>query len=146
MTSWRDSASEASQADLDGLLNAAIEMASRLLISGRGFAPFSVTTSTDSEDVVGMVQTGGDAPASESPTLVEQLVEIMRGERDQLRAAAIVSHVRLKSQDTAAISVELEHVEGAVMAAVLPYSKRRFSKKLEYGELQGMDSDARIWS
>lgn len=145
MTSWRDTASEASQADLDDLLNSAIEMASEFVVSG-GFAPFSVTTSVNGDHVVGIVHPGGDVPPDEAPALTAELVEILRRDRADLRAAAIVTHVRIVSQDTAAISIELEHVEGAVTAAVLPYAKKRFSKKLEYGELQGMDSDARVWS
>ena len=72
------------------------------------------------------------------------LVQGVRGNRDRFVAVAFVSDVRTSESD--AVRVELEHSEGPAMAVLLHYRKRRLRKGVEYGRLAGMASTRAVWS
>jgi len=143
MTSWRDTASEAAQDDLDGLLNNALPFAQQMLEKNGEFYPYGVAFDETGEHRM----IAGDPDGSEHPPSLEVLailVEGMRSQRRELRAVALVSDVRLADSD--AIRVELEHREGPCMAVVLPYRTRRMRRGVEFGALAAASGNPQVWS
>jgi len=65
----------------------------------------------------------------------------------ELRAAAIVSDVRIKNPDSDAIRLEVEHREGVAMAVLLSYriQKRLIGREVAYGDMIGEAADQKIW-
>ena len=70
------------------------------------------------------------------------LYEGLASRTQELRAAAIVSDVKLGSGEDA-IRVEIEHREGGVLAVVLPYKKS--GRNVTYGNLAALPGERRIW-
>jgi hypothetical protein len=117
MTSWRGSASQQAQDDLDGLLNASLPFAQEMLDKRGEFSPYAAAITVSGETRL----IAGDPGEGEQPTsaaVTQVLVEGLRGERDTLRAAAVVSDVRRSDSD--AVRVELEHEEGQAITVLLP--------------------------
>ena len=67
-----------------------------------------------------------------------------RNMRSELRAVGICSDVRATDSD--AIRVDLEHSEGAAMAVLLPYTKKRFGRGIDYSTLQAGVATNRVWT
>jgi hypothetical protein len=141
MSSWREFTSQQAQDDVDGLLNAALPFGQGMLEKHGEFFPYGVALNDDGESRMVAGYTGDEHPPSLE--VLALLVDGLREHRDGLRAAAIVSDVRTTESD--AIRVELEHREGACMAVLLPYSKRRLRKGVEYGDLAATAAEPRIW-
>ena len=143
MTSWRDSASDLAQADLDGLLNALLPFAQRELEKLGEFFPFGAIVTAHGETRL----LGADAMQEERPnsaSIISMLLTEARNNRDELRAVGICSDVRATDSD--AIRVDLEHSEGAAMAVLLPYTKKRFGRGMEYSALQADVATNQVWT
>jgi hypothetical protein len=144
MTSWRDSASATAQQDLDGLLNVTLPFAQQQLDKHGEFFPFGAVVNADGTN--GLVAPDpaatGERPASSQ--VLSLLVQQTREMRSELRAVALCSDVRLADRD--AIRVELEHSEGASMAVLMPYKKKRLGNRIEYGDLQAGTATPSIWA
>lgn len=125
MSSWRDTASAQAQADLDGLLNAALGFAQHQLAKRGEFFPYATAVTTDghAEMIAAPPNPANDRPASSD--VIASLVEQLTARRHQLRAAAIVADVRTAELGGDAIEVSLEHAEGPALRVLLPYTKRR---------------------
>ena len=142
MTSWRDSASQQAQADLDGLLNITLPFAQQMLAKRGEFYPFGATVNAGGETRLLGGDLGQEHPASAD--VLSLLVEGLRLERADLRAVALCSDVGLS--DSEAIRVELEHRDGHAMAVLMPYKKKRFGRTVEYDDLRGGTADKQIWT
>ena len=143
MPSWRDTASQQCQDDLDGLLNMTLPFARQMLDKQGEFYPFGAVMSTGGE--AGLL--GADPDQGEHPASAAALAAMLAGIRDHragYRAAATCCDVRLPDSD--AIRVELEHQEGQAIAVLLPYKKKRFCRGVEYGELCGATANRQVWS
>jgi hypothetical protein len=141
VTSWRDSASQQAQDELDGLLNAALPFAQQMLDKNGEFYPYGVGL-TDAGDREMLAAPSDDAhPPSDE--VLTQLLDDVRQRASSLRAVAVVADVRANDGD--AIRVELEHREGAVMTVLLAYKKRRFGRGVEYGGLSAGTAERRVW-
>lgn len=143
VTSWRDSASQQVQDDLDGLLNEVLPFAQQFLAEYGEFYPYGAAVTSDGETII----VGGDPDQGDHPStddVLQAVVSGLRENRDNLRAVAMVSDFRLA--DTDGVRVELEHREGQSMAVVLPYRRRRFPRGVEYGEMQADQGDRKIWT
>jgi hypothetical protein len=140
MTSWRDSASELAQADLDGLLSAVLPFAQQQLEKRDGFLPFGATVSTDGELRMTAADVG-EHPGSLA--VLDALYAGVRTASNSTRAAAFVVDVKAGGGD--AIRVELEHVEGPTMAILMPYARSRFRGTITYAELQAGTSQPHVW-
>jgi hypothetical protein len=143
MTSWRDGTSPETQDDLDGLLDAALPFAQQQIETHGEFFPYGVAL--DSDGTLGML--AGDPDGSEQPASLDVLAVLfdgLRSQRDQLRAIAVVSDVRLADSD--AIRVELEHREGPAMAVFLPYRRSPILEGFEFGDLSAAPADRQVWS
>jgi hypothetical protein len=142
VTSWRASASQQAQDDLDGLLDSSLPFAQEMLDKHVEFFPYAAAITTSGETRL----IAGDPGEGEQPTSVavlQVLVEGLRAERDTLRAAAVVSDVRRSDSD--AVRVELEHEEGHAIVVFLPYQKKRLRRGVEYGQITAGPGDRQVW-
>ena len=132
MSSWRDSASEEAQADLDGLLDLALPFAQEMLGKHGEFFPYAVALDEAGEARM-VAGHDGDDDQPASAAVLGLLTEGLRHERDDLRAIALVADVRLTDSD--AVRVELEHRDGHALA-----------RGLDYRELVAVAGDAHVWT
>jgi hypothetical protein len=143
VTSWRDNATQQAQNDLDELLNASLPFAQQMLEKHGEFFPYAVAITAFGETRL----VAGDPGLGEQPTSAEVLHMLLgglRAERDTLRAAAMVSDVRLSSSD--AVRIEVEHQEGQAIVAFLPYGRKRLRTGIEYGDLTAGSGDRQVWT
>lgn len=145
MTSWREHASPQAQADLDGLLEPALGFAQQQLAQHGEFFPYAVVVRTDGETemVAARPDATNDRPASAD--VITACRTTLAERRDQLRAAAIVADVRLTDGGDA-IQAELEHTEGPALTILLPYSKKRFGRGIDYGQLRAAAGTRHVWA
>ncbi len=121
MPSWRDTVTEQAQADLDGLTDAAVNLALETIAARGEFLPFALAVSVDGERVV----IAPDDPTSAKSTVVEQLAAQWRAVtalKDSLRAAAVALNVTLSDARRDGIEVSVEHREGAAIGLIFPYT------------------------
>lgn len=145
MSSWRDTASPQAQQDLDTLLDTALGFAQQQLDRHGEFFPYAVAIDTS-----GQVETIAARPDStdERPTsadVIESCIAAVISQRDYTRACCIVADVRVRDLDSDAIQVDLEHTDGQALTVLLPYVKKRLSRKIEYGQLRARSGQRRIW-
>lgn len=146
MSSWRDRVSAQAQQDLDGLLDAALGFAQQQLVDRGEFFPYAVAVGTDGE--VEMVAGRPDADDEHPPSadVIDACVASLVSQRDHMRAGAIVADTVLAEGSGDAIRVDLEHVEGATLTVLLPYAKKRLSKKIDFGQFRAQAGQGQIWS
>jgi len=109
-------------ADLDQLLSASLEAATRLLSVDGEFYPFAVAMTEAGELVAPAVEPEQEQPTADA--VVELLIEALRDGRDAIRAAAVVSDVTIAGDpgdERDAIRVELEPRVGDAVTVVVPY-------------------------
>jgi hypothetical protein len=142
MASWRDTASQVAQDDLDGLLDLTLPFAQEMLGTRGGFFPYGASVSID-----GVTQlVAGDPGQGENPRSEDVISVIVNGftsDRDGLRAVAVVTDVRLTDYD--AIRVELEHRDGQSIEVLLPYDNTRVGEGVEFGALAAAPVPPRFW-
>jgi hypothetical protein len=144
MASWRESLSEEAQADVDRTLNEALPFAQQLLDRHGEFFPYAVKMAVSGD--IGVV--AADPGQGEHPISTDVLSVLYQGltlERETLRATGVVSDVKTGSPPSDAIRVEIEHREGAALAVYLPYTKKRFGRGVNYGDIQAASGERRIW-
>jgi hypothetical protein len=143
MASWRDSASEVAQSDLDGLLNTLLPFAQQELEKLGEFFPFGAIVTAEGETKL----LGADKMQDERPdsaSIISMLLAAAQNKRDELRAVGICSNVR--STDSDAIRVELDHSEGTALAVLLRYSEKRFGRGIEYAGLEASLAANQVWT
>lgn len=143
MAGWRDAASQAAQDDLDGLLDAALDLAQPQVARNGGFHPFAVTVSVDGEQGIAMI--GETDPSGDGAAEERSLIESVAGGSSGLRAVVVVTDVRLSQTGSDAIRMAVEHREGISMVAILPYRRSRLRRKAEYGRLEASASEPAIF-
>jgi hypothetical protein len=143
VTSWRDSATQQAQDDLDGLLDASLPFAQEMLDKHGEFFPYALAVSASGETMQMAGDPGEGASSPPSVAVLQTLVDGLRAVRDTLRASAVVSDVRLSDSD--AIRVELEHAEGEAIVVLLPYRRKRLRRGIEYGETSASQGERQIW-
>jgi hypothetical protein len=147
--SWRDSVPESTATDLENLLGTGISAAQEQLQRNGGFLPFALTVQNDGE-VRLVAVTPADAEESSdgdfnADGMISDLTTLLRQNREDFRAAAVVCDILLVEEDSDAIHVATEHRDGQVFAAVLPYSADGVSRTWEFGELAADASEPTIW-
>jgi hypothetical protein len=142
VSSWRDSLSEQAQADIDGLLDAALPFAQQMLEERGEFVPYAMKL-TKGGDTEMVEADAGERPASSD--MLARLYVGLNAERGSLRATAVVSDVRIAAPAGGAIRVEIEH-EDATIAMLLPYTKTGFGRGVTYGDVQAMPGEPKIWN
>lgn len=144
MTSWRDTASERAQADLDGLLNPALGFAQQQLEQHGEFFPYAVVVRADGETEMVAARPDADDDRPASNDVIDACRTTLAERRDRLRAAAVVADVRLPAGGDA-IRVELEHTEGPALTVLLPYGRKRFGRGIDFGQLQAAAGTRHVW-
>jgi hypothetical protein len=143
VTSWRDAASQEAQDDLDGLLNAALPFAQQMLERHGEFFPYGVALGASGDTRIVAGEPGqGERPLSTE--VIALLIEGLRSERDTLRAVALVADIRSTESD--AVRIDMEHQEGPTMAVLLPYKKKRLRKGVEFGSLTAVTATPTVWT
>ena len=142
MATWRDQASEQAQADLDGLLNVVLPFAQKMLSDNGEFFPFgAIVTNEGRSELVAADPGLGERPPSAS--VLDGLLRSFRAKRDQTRATAACADVH--REDTDAVMVALEHLEGVALNVFLPYKKKRFRGGLEFGAINASTGTRQVW-
>jgi hypothetical protein len=142
MASWRDSASEQAQADVDALVEASLPFAQQMLDEHGALLPYGVALSDQGQIRMVAADVGQQARPS-NVELVALLVEGLRRDRAAIRAYALVFQVRLAASH--AVRLELEHREGHALAMLLPYEKKRLRRIITYGHLVTTTGDHHLW-
>jgi len=125
---------------MDAMLEAALPFAQQMLAKRGEFYPYAVSMSAGGEVAMVAADVGTEKPASGD--LLASLYGGLASRARELRAAAIVSDVKLGSGEDA-IRVEIEHRDGGALAVVLPYKKR--GRNVTYGDLAALAGERRIW-
>lgn len=122
MASWRDTATEQAQADLDGLSDAAVEFALESIKARGEFLPFALAVSVEGEREV----IAPNYPTSADLTVVQQLAAHWRAVtevKDSLRAAVVALNVTLTDErHRDGIEISVEHREGPAIGLIFPYT------------------------
>lgn len=143
MTSWRDTASAATQDDLDGLFGLVLPFAEDMLSEHGEFFPFGGSISNDGEASLTAADPGsGRTP--EADQLLASLYEGARANATSARAAAFVADVRVEGSD--GVRVELEHLDGVALVVLLPYTRGGFGHPPAFGPMSVSRGEPRIWA
>ena len=112
---------DATPPDLDRLLGAAVEAAVRMLSSDGEFYPFALAVTADGDIVSPAVEPSSDHPTAEE--VAGLLLAALRDARDGIRASALCSDVRIRSDDRErdAVRVELESAQDEPVVVMVPY-------------------------
>ncbi|WP_240719885.1 hypothetical protein [Pseudarthrobacter sp. NamB4] len=147
--SWRDSVPESTATDLENLLGTGISAAQEQLQRNGGFLPFALTVQNDGEVRLVAVSPADAVEGSDgdfdADAMISDLTALLRQNREDFRAAAIVCDILLVEEDSDAIHVAAEHSDGSVFAAVLPYSPNAGTQTWEFGELSADTNKPAIW-
>jgi hypothetical protein len=140
-SSWRATASQEAQDDLDWLLELTLPFAQQQLDEHGEFFPFAAAVAADGTAKLIAAQALGEHPASAQ--VLDQLVGGLLEQAASLRAVALVADVRAGASDAA--RVELEHRDGHAICVLLPYRKKRLRRGVEYAELTAGPGQQHIW-
>src|SRR4051812_44408926 len=97
MASWRDTASEQAQHDLDSLTDAALTTAEQELTVRGSFHPFGVVRTQGGETRLVATSPEGEHPSAEE--MIGRLWEVLADERDGFRGVAVVSDQTFEGAD-----------------------------------------------
>lgn len=146
---WRTSVPEATATDLENLLGTGMGAAQEQLERNGGFLPFALVVENDGEVRLVAVSPADAADGSgdefDADGMISDITELLRQNRDDFRAAAIVCDITLVEEGSDAIHVATEHRDGAVFAAVLPYIAKESTREWEFGELSADTNEPVIW-
>ncbi len=120
---------DAPASDLDRLLGACVEAAVGLLSKDGEFYPFALGLTTEGDVVSPAVDPGTDQPTADQ--VAGLLLEALRSSRETLRAAAVCSDVRVRSNEGAerdAIRIELEAPDADPLVVMVPYADQRLEQ------------------
>lgn len=140
MTTWRDTTSEHVQSDLDRLLNTALQFADEMLRKHGVFYPYGAAITRDGDEQVFAADSGDEADPNPSEVLTS-LVSGITEDKQDLRAAALVSDVT--SERTDAVMIHLEHADSMAMTVLVPY--RQTEDDVEFDDLSATPTEALIW-
>ena len=143
MTSWRNSASDLAQADLDGLLNSLLPFARRNFEKlGEFFPVWSLRHDRRRSPSCSLPMRWQERP--DSPSIISMLLTEAQNKRGELRAVGICSDVRATGSD--AIKVDLEHSGRDGSRGAPPLHQDAFGRGIEYSALQAGVATNQIWT
>jgi hypothetical protein len=148
-SSWRTSVPESTATDLENLLGTGMGAAQEQLERNGGFLPFALVVENDGEvRLVAVSPADADSGSDDefdADEMISDLTELLRQNREDFRAAAIVCDITLVEEGSDAIHVATEHRDGAVFAAVLPYAANTATREWDFGELAADTNEPAIW-
>lgn len=131
--------------EMNDLLNGAVEVASELLEANGEFDPFALALLGDGKVLHLEAENAADDVDAEA--LVASLRNTLRERLPELRATAVVADVTVEDEDeeamTAAISIQMEHVNGDPVTCFLPYELNGDS--LELADLVGEPGERHVF-
>lgn len=131
----------ASTGDLDGLLSVVLPMAQKMLSDNGEFFPFGAIVTTEGRSEIMAADPGlGERPPSAA--VIDGLLIGFRV-REQTRATAMCADVHRENTD--AVMVALEHLEGVALNVFLPYKKKRFRNGVEFGAISASTGTRQVW-
>lgn len=139
--SWRDTTSEQAQGDLDELLDTVLTFADQQVARAGALAPFGA--SIDAEGTAALAAADPSA-ATDAQAALALLRDGFRSRTGELRAVAVVADVRTADSD--AVRVELEHREGTCLVVLQPYSRSRLRKKVTFGAMSVSAGERHTWA
>ena len=149
-SSWRASVPDSTATDLENLLGTGMAAAQEQLERSGGFLPFALVMENDGDvRLVAVSPADPDADGDsefDADAMIRDITELLRQHREEFRAAAIVCDITLVEEDSDAIHVATEHRDGAVFAAVLPYSPTTGASEWEFGDLAADSNEPVIWA
>ena len=137
LATWRDQVSAIAQGDLDGLLDSALNMAEERLAEAGEFFPFGLVVTRDGATEV---VAAPPVDAERAQQLGYQAIGAMKAE---IRAAVMVTDVRIPETGGDAVEVFLEHIEGVALGVLEPY--RIVAGEIIAGQLEAHSEQRRIW-
>ncbi|MBT2551504.1 hypothetical protein [Arthrobacter sp. ISL-5] len=147
--SWRTSVPESTATDLENLLGTGMGAAQEQLERNGGFLPFALVVENDGEvRLVAVSPADADSGSDDefdADAMIGDLTELLRQNREDFRAAAIVCDITLVEEGSDAIHVATEHRDGAAFAAVLPYAANQATREWDFGELAADTNEPAIW-
>ena len=147
--SWRESVPETSATDLENLLGTGVGAAQEQLQRNGGFMPFALVVENDGEVRLVAVSPADAAEGSDgdfdADSMIGDLTELLRQNRGDFRATAVVCDILLVEEGSDAIHVAAEHRDGSVFAAVLPYAANTSTHEWEFGQLAADTNEPAIW-
>jgi len=138
MSNWGEGLSEVAKTEMDQVLTAAVTFAKTMLEEQGAFYPYAVKLTDSGDTEMATVPAGSD-------DALATLLNGLAGQRFELRAGAVVAAVHLESIQSDAVRVDLEHRDGAALTLILPYTRKKLRKKIEWGATQSMVVQPRIW-
>lgn len=120
MASWRESVDETAQEDLDALLARALPFATQCLVRDGGFLPFAAGITSDGQGFFLGTEPAKDGGRTEA--VIADCYAALAAQREDLRAAVVVSDVRLAGPGGDAIHLAVEHSIGFALSLVQPYT------------------------
>jgi len=142
--SWRDGASAETQADIDGLMRAALTLAAQRLTADGGFYPVAATLSRAGE----LVFLTGPESLGDSPT-TEEVLEALYAEAPAYaasqRAFAFVADVTA-ADGHPGVRLEIEHKDGVALVMLVPYTRGAAGEPISYGQMEGAVRPMQIWT
>ncbi|MGG5172715.1 hypothetical protein ACQR35_11130 [Pseudarthrobacter sp. J1738] len=151
--SWRDGVNPQSAEDLEKLLGTGMGAAQEQLERQGTFIPFALVVENDGE--LRLVMVAPDEPEAaeegneaefDADVMIADLVELLRQNREDFRAAAIVCDITLTEEDSDAIHVATEHQDGSTFAAVLPYAFNQPTGDWTFGSLMADTNEPLVWT
>ncbi|MGL4307095.1 MAG: hypothetical protein ACRCSF_13200 [Mycobacteriaceae bacterium] len=122
MISWRDSTSAQCQADLEDLLDEAIQVAAEHIAENYGLTPVGIMVSDQGAKSIVMVDENVAHSSSSSATpLRDEVIARFRASSESIRSCAVVSQVVQEGSSDPILEVLFEHREFA-MQVLIPYS------------------------
>ena len=135
--------------ELDGLMNAVLPFAQKMLSEHQEFYPFGSAITTNDEIIdIGAVDTDEHPP---SQKLIHMMTKSFqeKAKSGEYRATAIVFDVRVTVPSTGkksdAIAIDLDHVNGMCVEVLLPYEIDS-KGKVTYGEMFAQKCSVKIFN
>lgn len=121
MAGWRDNVTAEAQADLDDLVDAAVDFALQRIASAGEFLPFALAVSNEGQRQA----IAPNYPRGQDLPIGDQLVAQWRAVadlKDSLRAAAVALNVTLPERNRDGIEITVEHRDGVAIGLIFPYT------------------------
>lgn len=143
MTISRPAPTRRAQEDLDDLLDFVIDVARHRIDSKGNCPPFAAAAPIDGLPTLVTVDMHGkrSTPAG----LVEACFETLTDMRNDIVAGAVVWIADITNEKTAAIRVDIEHVDGHAIIVLLPFLRRPLRRQTDYGARRPCQGRRRIW-
>ncbi|MFD1214345.1 hypothetical protein ACFQ36_20145 [Arthrobacter sp. GCM10027362] len=125
--SWHEGVDPEVLEDIDILVGTALGMAQEQLLERGAFLPVALATTLEGE--LRLIAVSPDdldeepgEPEVDVDAMILHLYSVLKLEKADYRAIAVISDIFLPEEDTDAIQIAVEHSAGTAVSAIQPYS------------------------